>query len=62
MKPELLLRRALHARGYRFPTNESLLPGQPDILLPNWRFVIEVRGSFWHRNGCCPKGPHWRLM
>ncbi|TKD13784.1 DNA mismatch endonuclease Vsr [Rhodobacter capsulatus] len=54
-KPELLLRRALHARGFRFRTHDPRLPGRPDIVLPKWRVVIEVRGCFWHRHERCPK-------
>jgi DNA mismatch endonuclease (patch repair protein) len=52
-KPELHLRRALHARGFRFRLHDRLLPGSPDIVLPRWRAVIEVRGCFWHRHEGC---------
>lgn len=54
-KPELLLRRALHARGFRYRIHDRRLPGRPDIVLPKWRVVIEVRGCFWHRHEGCPK-------
>lgn len=54
-KPELLLRRALHARGFRFRIHDSRLPGRPDIVLSKWQVVIEVRGCFWHRHEGCPK-------
>ncbi|MFY2826573.1 very short patch repair endonuclease [Ruegeria sp. MALMAid1280] len=54
-KPELLLRRALHARGFRYKIHDRKLPGRPDIVLPKWRVVIEVRGCFWHRHEGCPK-------
>lgn len=52
-KPELRLRRALHARGFRFRLHDRSLPGSPDIVLPRWRAVIEVRGCFWHRHEGC---------
>lgn len=54
-KPEMVLRRALHARGFRFLLHDKRLPGKPDIVLPKWRVVIEVRGCFWHRHHGCPK-------
>lgn len=54
-KPELLLRRALHARGFRFRLHDRRLPGKPDIVLPKWRVLVEVRGCFWHRHERCPK-------
>ena len=54
-KPELMLRRALHKRGFRFRIHDRRLPGRPDIVLPKWRVVIEVRGCFWHRHEGCPK-------
>lgn len=52
-KPELRLRRTLHAKGFRFRLHDRLLPGRPDIVLPRWRAVIEVRGCFWHRHEGC---------
>lgn len=54
-KPELMLRSALHVRGFRFRIHDRRLPGRPDIVLPKWRVVIEVRGCFWHRHEGCPK-------
>ncbi|MBI1393667.1 MAG: DNA mismatch endonuclease Vsr [Alphaproteobacteria bacterium] len=53
--PERALRRALHARGFRFRLNDASLPGAPDIVLPRWRAVIFVHGCFWHRHDC-PRG------
>lgn len=51
-KPEIALRRALHARGFRFRTHSRLLPGVPDIILPRWRAVIFAHGCFWHGHDC----------
>ena len=50
--PELALRRALHALGYRFRLHRSDLPGKPDIVFPSRRKVIFVHGCFWHGHGC----------
>ncbi len=50
--PELRLRRALHALGYRYRLHGSYLPGSPDIIFPSKRRVIFVHGCFWHRHHC----------
>jgi len=50
-KPELLIRKALHARGFRYRLHCDL-PGKPDICLPRHRAVIFVHGCFWHGHGC----------
>jgi len=52
-KPEMAIRRALHARGFRFRLHVSSLPGRPDIVLPRHRAVILVHGCFWHRHPGC---------
>ena len=51
-KPELTVRRGLHALGYRFRLHRRDLPGRPDIVFPSRRLVVEVRGCFWHGHGC----------
>lgn len=50
--PELMVRRELHRRGFRFRLHSKTLPGRPDIVLPKYRAVILVNGCFWHRHGC----------
>lgn len=50
--PELLIRRALHACGFRFRLHAKRLPGQPDLVLPKWRVAVFVHGCFWHLHGC----------
>jgi DNA mismatch endonuclease, patch repair protein len=52
-KPELDLRRALHRGGLRYRLHVAGLPGRPDIVLPKYSAVIEVRGCFWHRHKAC---------
>jgi len=51
-KPEMLIRRALFSRGYRYRLHCSELPGKPDLVLPKYRVVIQVQGCFWHQH-CC---------
>lgn len=50
-KPELMIRKALHARGFRYRLHCDL-PGRPDICLPKHRAVIFVQGCFWHGHDC----------
>lgn len=52
-KPEILVRRTLHALGYRFRLHARQLPGTPDIVLPKYRIAIFVHGCFWHRHEGC---------
>lgn len=51
-KPEWIVRRALHARGFRYRLHARDLPGHPDIVLPKHRAVIFVHGCFWHGHDC----------
>lgn len=55
--PEMLLRTALHARGFRFRLYSSKLPGRPDLIFPKLRAVIFVNGCFWHGHGCSRSKP-----
>lgn len=50
--PELVVRRLVHALGFRFRLHVRALPGTPDIVLPRRRKIIDVRGCFWHGHGC----------
>jgi DNA mismatch endonuclease (patch repair protein) len=52
-KPELALRKALFARGFRYRVNDTKLPGKPDIVLPKYKTVIFLHGCFWHRHDGC---------
>tara|TARA_R110002072_G_scaffold222599_1_gene379675 strand:- start:565 stop:984 length:420 start_codon:yes stop_codon:yes gene_type:complete len=51
-KPEVVLRRALHALGYRYRLHRRDLPGTPDIVFPSRRKIIVMHGCFWHGHGC----------
>lgn len=52
-KPEILVRKFLFSRGFRYRLHVKDLPGKPDIVLPKYRTVIFVHGCFWHgHNGC----------
>jgi DNA mismatch endonuclease (patch repair protein) len=51
--PELVVRKLLHAAGFRFRKQRRDLPGTPDIVLPKHRTVIFVHGCFWHRHPEC---------
>ena len=51
-KPELLLRKGLHAQGFRFRLHSTGLPGKPDIVLPRHHAVVFAHGCFWHGHNC----------
>lgn len=51
-KPELLIRRALHAAGLRYRIHAKHLPGTPDLVFPRHKAVIFVNGCFWHQHDC----------
>lgn len=51
-RPEMQIRRGLHARGFRYRLHDRKLPGTPDIVLPKHHAVIFVNGCFWHGHGC----------
>lgn len=54
-KPEMVVRKFLHAMGYRFRLHAKDLPGRPDIVFRSRRKVIFVHGCFWHRHDGCHK-------
>jgi DNA mismatch endonuclease, patch repair protein len=51
-QPELSVRRALHALGYRYRLHDRKLPGKPDIVLSRYRAAVFVHGCFWHGHQC----------
>ncbi|ADP72357.1 DNA mismatch endonuclease Vsr [Rhodomicrobium vannielii ATCC 17100] len=52
-KPELALRRALHARGLRYRLHVKDISGRPDLVFSKHRAVVFVHGCFWHRHTAC---------
>jgi DNA mismatch endonuclease (patch repair protein) len=51
-KPEMVLRRGLHSRGFRFRLHRRDLPGRPDLVFPSRHAAIMVHGCFWHGHDC----------
>jgi DNA mismatch endonuclease (patch repair protein) len=54
-KPEIAVRKMVHALGYRFRLHDKMLPGKPDIVLAKHRKVILVHGCFWHWHPRCTR-------
>lgn len=52
-KPEMLVRRYLHAAGFRYSLHNKKLPGKPDIVLRRFKTVIFIHGCFWHGHENC---------
>lgn len=51
-KPEMILRRGLHAQGLRYRLHARDLPGHPDLVFRSRRVVVFVHGCFWHGHNC----------
>jgi DNA mismatch endonuclease (patch repair protein) len=51
-KPEMLVRRGLHARGLCYRLHAKSLPGRPDLVFPEYQTALFIHGCFWHANGC----------
>jgi len=56
-KPEIALRNALWALGFRYRLNVKRLPGKPDIVMRKYKLAIFVDGEFWHGNKWKEKKP-----
>jgi DNA mismatch endonuclease, patch repair protein len=54
--PEMLVRRLLHAKGFRYRLHVPTLPGKPDLVFAKLRKVIFVHGCFWHLHEGCNEG------
>lgn len=50
--PEMIIRRALHARGFRYRLHDNRLPGRPDLVFPKHHAAIFIHGCFWHGHDC----------
>ena len=51
-RPELAIRKALHAAGFRYRLHPRDVPGKPDMAFPRYRAAIFVHGCFWHGHDC----------
>lgn len=51
-KPEMIVRRGLHRKGFRFRLHDRRLPGKPDLVLARHHAAIFVHGCFWHGHDC----------
>lgn len=51
-RPEMLIRRELHRRGFRYRLHVDTLPGKPDLVFPKYSAVLFVHGCFWHHHDC----------
>lgn len=51
--PEMVVRRLVHAMGFRYRLHSPKLPGKPDLVFTRLKKIIEVRGCFWHQHGKC---------
>lgn len=51
-KPEMIIRKALYARGYRYRLHSSKVQGKPDIIMRKYNAVIFIHGCFWHGHDC----------
>jgi len=52
-KPELIVRKYLFSKGFRYRLHLKKLPGKPDIVLPKYKTVIFIHGCFWHGHEYC---------
>lgn len=50
---EIIVRKFLHAQGFRFRLHDSSLPGKPDVVLKKYRLCIFIHGCFWHHHDGC---------
>nr|WP_307190518.1 very short patch repair endonuclease [Bathymodiolus platifrons methanotrophic gill symbiont] len=51
-KPELLIRKALHKKGFRYKLHDKSLSGKPDMVFPRYKSLIFINGCFWHGHDC----------
>ncbi len=52
-EPEIIVRKFLFSKGYRFRLHVKSLPGKPDIVLTKYKIIIHVHGCFWHCHDNC---------
>ncbi|MEX0719083.1 MAG: DNA mismatch endonuclease Vsr [Balneolaceae bacterium] len=51
-KPEIIVRKFLFSKGFRYLKNDKRYPGTPDIVLPKYKTIVLVHGCFWHGHNC----------
>lgn len=51
-KPEMLIRKVLHAQGFRYRLHVKDLPGKPDLVFPKFKALVLIHGCFWHGHNC----------
>lgn len=51
--PEMIVRKYLHSKGFRYRLHDKKLPGKPDIVLPKYKTAIFIQGCFWHGHEGC---------
>lgn len=54
-KPEIIVRKYLFSKGFRYRKNVNELPGKPDIVLLKYKIIIFIHGCFWHGHEGCKK-------
>jgi DNA mismatch endonuclease (patch repair protein) len=52
-KPEMIVRKFLFSKGFRYRLHDKNLPGRPDVVLPKYKTVIFIHGCFWHGHEGC---------
>lgn len=52
-KPEMLVRKFLFAKGFRYRLHVKALSGKPDLVLPKYKTIIFIHGCFWHGHEGC---------
>ncbi|WP_420266486.1 very short patch repair endonuclease [Candidatus Magnetominusculus dajiuhuensis] len=52
-KPEILVRKFLFRKGFRYKLHDRALPGTPDLVFPKYKTVVFIHGCFWHGHEGC---------
>ena len=52
-KPEILVRKFLFGKGFRYKLHDKTLPGKPDLVFLKYKIVIFIHGCFWHGHEGC---------
>jgi len=52
-KPEVLVRKILFSKGFRYKIHDKALPGKPDLVFPKYKTVVFIHGCFWHAHSGC---------